>query len=139
MSARLRPFPDLDRYGERFAERILAESERPGFHNTQRKAHYLAKRFAAKEAAAKAMGTGFRNGLAFHHIAVDHEPAGRPVLAFSGQAAAFMQANAIRASHLSLSDEEDRLPSVGCVRAATHHKFMGEWREDRHTIAGISL
>ena len=98
---------NLDRYGERFAERILAESERPGFHDTRRKAHYLAKRFAAKEAAAKAMGTGFTAGLAFHHIAVDHEPAGRPILAFSGQAAEFMQAHAIGSAHLSLSDEDE--------------------------------
>ncbi len=98
---------NLDRYGERFARRILAEGELPGFLNTVRPAHYLAKRFAAKEAAAKAMGTGFRDGLAFHHIAVDHEPAGRPVLRFTGTAAAFMQENAIANAHLSLSDEDE--------------------------------
>ncbi len=98
---------NLDRYGERFAARILDRKELDEFRRSGKPAHFLAKRFAAKEAAAKAMGTGFRDGLAFHHIAVDHEPAGRPVFRFTGQAAGFMQENAIAAAHLSLSDEEE--------------------------------
>ncbi|HEX22459.1 MAG TPA: holo-[acyl-carrier-protein] synthase, partial [Chromatiales bacterium] len=51
---------NLDRYGERFAARILAESEMAAFRQTQSQAHFLAKRFAAKEALVKALGTGFR-------------------------------------------------------------------------------
>lgn len=98
---------NLERYGERFAERLLGPDELDAFRRNARPAHFLAKRFAAKEATAKAMGTGFTGGLAFHHIAVDHEPAGRPVLSFTGKAAEFMQENAIATAHLSLSDEDE--------------------------------
>ena len=77
----------LERYGQRFAERILAAEELAEFSLEARKAHFLAKRFAAKEAAAKAMGTGFRDGLALRHIAVGHDALGKPQLIFSGKAA----------------------------------------------------
>ena len=50
---------DLERFGVRFAERILTDDELAEFHQKENKAHFLARRFAAKEAAAKAMGTGF--------------------------------------------------------------------------------
>ena len=54
---------NLGRYGERFARRILSESELEEFRATAKPENFLAKRFAAKEAAAKAMGTGFSGGL----------------------------------------------------------------------------
>ncbi len=97
---------NLEHYGERFARRILAEPEWEGFLVSRRQAHFLAKRFAAKEAAVKAMGTGFRGGITLKQIAVAHEPDGRPLLRFSEQAEAFILRNGITAAHLSLSDEE---------------------------------
>ena len=98
---------NVERYGEKFAERILTASELEDYRRETRKAHFLAKRFAAKEAAAKAMGTGFRDGLMLHHIGVTHDAAGKPQLAFTDQAAEFIRANAIVSVHVSLADEED--------------------------------
>lgn len=98
---------DLDRYGERFAERILSVTELAEFRDNARPAHFLARRFAAKEAAAKAMGTGFRDGITLRQIAVLHNEHGRPALEFTGAAADFLRAQDITASHLSISDEED--------------------------------
>lgn len=110
---------DLDRYGDRFAERILSESELPGFRETARPAHFLARRFAAKEAAAKAMGTGFRDGIGLRQISVTHNEHGRPALLFSGAAAEFLQAHGIAASHLSISDEEDHAVAFVTLERAT--------------------
>ena len=63
----------LDKHGERFARRILTDQEMIGYQQTTKPAHYLAKRCAAKEAAAKAMGTGFRHGLSLKHMNVGHD------------------------------------------------------------------
>ncbi len=97
----------LDRYGERFAQRILSEDELREYRANARPGHFLARRFAAKEAAVKAMGTGFRDGVSLRDIAVRHDPAGRPLLAFGGRAAEFIHARYIDDIHLSLSDERD--------------------------------
>lgn len=98
---------NLDRYGEGFARRILAQGELQEFRDDVRPAHFLAKRFAAKEAAAKALGLGFGNGLRLHHIQVAHDARGKPLLQFTGQALQLASQNGITASHLSLADEED--------------------------------
>jgi holo-[acyl-carrier protein] synthase len=108
---------NIERYGEKFAERILTASELDEYRVELRKAHFLAKRFAAKEAAAKAMGTGFRDGLMLHHIGVTHDGAGKPQLAFTDQAADFVRTNAITQVHVSLADEEDH--AVAFVTLAT--------------------
>lgn len=108
---------NIKRYGEKFAERILTPAELAEFRKESRQAHFLAKRFAAKEAAAKAMGTGFRDGLMLHHIGVTHDNAGKPQLAFTDQAAEFIQANLITSVHVSLADEEDH--AVAFVTLAT--------------------
>lgn len=98
---------NLERYGERFAARILTAAELCDFNRSGRPAHFLARRFAAKEAAAKAFGTGFADGIGWRHIGVSHDARGRPQLVFDGAAAAFMRANLIHTAHLSLADEED--------------------------------
>ncbi|MFQ5487923.1 MAG: holo-ACP synthase [Gammaproteobacteria bacterium] len=98
---------DLERYGERFAHRILTPSELEEFQTCIRPPHFLAKRFAAKEAAAKALGTGFRDGLTLHQIGVTHDHYGRPLLEYTGAAAALCRSHDICHSHLSLADEED--------------------------------
>lgn len=98
---------NLERYGEKFAARILTESELADFRRTVKPAHFLARRFAAKEAAAKAMGTGFRDGLFMRHIEVTHDPQGKPLLVFVGRAAAFVSEKMIHTAHLSMTDEED--------------------------------
>ena len=108
---------NIERYGEKFAERILTASELAEYRNELRKAHFLAKRFAAKEAAAKAMGTGFRDGLMLHHIGVTHDAAGKPQLVFTDQAADFVRVNFITQAYVSLADEEDH--AVAFVTLAT--------------------
>lgn len=96
----------LARFGERFARRILADAEWEGFRRAPHPARFLAKRFAAKEAAAKAFGTGFRDGLGLSQIVVAHDARGRPLLEFSGRAAEFVREEGIGAAHLSVSDED---------------------------------
>jgi len=98
---------NLDRWGIRFATRILTASELIDFNITPRKANFLARRFAAKEAASKAMGLGFQDGLELKHISVGHEKNGKPVLLFDGYARKFLKQNKISCSHLSLSDEKE--------------------------------
>ncbi len=108
----------LDRFGERYARRILTENELPDFQRSSRPAYFLAKRFAAKEAAAKAFGTGFRSGLSLRHIGVGHDKLGRPYLECSGRAAQMLEEFGIAASHLSLTDEQDyALAFVTLVRS----------------------
>lgn len=97
----------LARHGERFAHRILAVGEWADFQRAARPAALLAKRFAAKEAAAKAFGTGFSNGLGLRDIAVDHDSHGRPLLSFSAKAAELCRRRGIGRSLISLADERD--------------------------------
>ncbi len=94
------------RHRMRLGRRILAPDELDGLARSARPAHYLAKRFAAKEAFAKALGTGLGGGVFPRHIAVEHDGAGAPRLALSGQAAALLAARRARC-HLSISDERD--------------------------------
>ena len=98
---------NLDRYGERFAARILTESEMAVFRDSAQGPQFLAKRFAAKEAAAKALGTGFRDGLSLRDISVKNDGLGKPVLAFSERAQQTLQNQGVGAVHLSLSDESE--------------------------------
>jgi holo-[acyl-carrier protein] synthase len=96
---------NIAKYGDRFAERVLCESELKRYAEHAKPAQFLAKRFAAKEAAAKAFGTGFRDGLSLHHIAVVNNENGRPILQFSDMAQTLVEKFLISHSHLTLSDE----------------------------------
>lgn len=98
---------DLNKYGDKFARRILTEAEFGEFKNKSNQAAFLAKRFAAKEATAKAMGTGFSQGVSLHHIGVEHDEAGKPILEFSDVAKKFLQEKQIKQTHLSLADERE--------------------------------
>jgi holo-[acyl-carrier protein] synthase len=109
----------LERHGERFARRILAEEELAEMARCACPAEFLAKRFAAKEAAAKAIGTGLREGLALRDIAVGHDGRGRPVLVFHGRARELCTELGIGESHLSIADEREyAVASVTLLRGA---------------------
>lgn len=97
----------LEKHGDKFARRILTELEFSEFADKHDKAAFLAKRFAAKEATAKAMGTGFSQGLSLRHIGVKHDKAGKPLLECIDVAEQFLQDNNIKQMHLSLADERD--------------------------------
>ncbi|MDH5648214.1 MAG: holo-ACP synthase [Gammaproteobacteria bacterium] len=98
---------NLERFGDKFAARILTDEELAKFRGYSKKANYLAKRFAAKEAAAKALGLGFQNGLQLKQISINHDKLGKPIFEFSGFARQYMMDKKITSVHLSLSDEDD--------------------------------
>ena len=97
----------LERHGDRFAERILAAVELEEYRQCANPAQFLAKRFAAKEAAAKAYGTGFRHGLGMSDFIVGHDAQGKPLLIFAGQAEQFCREQGVGESFLSISDEKE--------------------------------
>lgn len=97
----------LARFGDRFAMRVLALEERESFRASEHPARFLAKRFAAKEAFAKAIGTGLRHPVTLHGIHVLHDALGRPELGFDPGLAEALQARGIRGHHLSISDEKE--------------------------------
>lgn len=97
----------LDRWGETAAARILDSVEMQAFHQALHPAAFLAKRFAAKEAAAKALGSGFRDGLSLRHIAVRNDAAGKPSLVLQAQAQQHADRQMIGNIYLSLSDDGD--------------------------------
>ena len=102
-TARIREI--LERRGRRLAERILTAEELDQWRRGGAGAAFLARRFAAKEAAAKALGTGIAQGVRFVDLEVAHEPRGRPVLRFHGAAARLCQQQGVRRAHLSITDE----------------------------------
>jgi holo-[acyl-carrier protein] synthase len=95
----------LARFGERFARRILCESEFNRFKDHRLPAAYLAKRFAAKEAFTKALGTGIQAPANWHGVWVRNLPSGQPVLEFSVPLKAMLQSKSILQAHVSLADE----------------------------------
>jgi holo-[acyl-carrier protein] synthase len=95
----------LTRFGHRFAQRVLVDDEYRRFCAHAKPAHYLAKRFAAKEAFSKAMGTGIHFPVNWHNVSVANERSGRPYLIFSEPLAMLLDQRGIRRVHLSLSDE----------------------------------
>ena len=95
----------LERFGERFANRILTPEERGRYHRTKQKANHLAKRFAAKEAFAKAIGTGIRSPFTWHCITVARDVRGRPMLHPSEKMAKHLQGLGVKSSHISLTDD----------------------------------
>ena len=95
----------LARFGHRFAQRVLVEQEYQRFCKHVKPAHYIAKRFAAKEAFSKAMGTGIHFPVNWHNVSVANERSGKPYLQFSEPLAALLARRGIRSAHLSLTDE----------------------------------
>ena len=78
----------LERHGERFTHRVFTEAERAKAERRRARAATYAKRFAAKEACAKALGTGVRRGVFFRDMGVVNLPSGRPTLVLTGGALA---------------------------------------------------
>lgn len=102
----------LAAHGDRFRQRLLCAEELQAlaarrFADGAAEARWLAKRWAAKEAVAKAFGTGIGGELSFQDIVVGREDSGRPTLALRGKGLPLAQARGVRHLHLSLSDERD--------------------------------
>ncbi len=97
----------LARHGERFVRRILTPEERARYERTRDKAGHLAKRFAAKEAFSKAIGTGIHAPFTWHSITVGRDPRGKPLIVPSGPMARHLESLGVARAHLSLSDDHD--------------------------------
>ena len=95
----------LERWGERFAERILCPPELARFRKHKLPVNYLAKRFAAKEAFTKALGTGIRAPANWHGVWVINQKSGKPDLEFSEPLKKLLAKHSISGCHLTLTDE----------------------------------
>ncbi|MGD9592658.1 MAG: holo-ACP synthase [Candidatus Berkiella sp.] len=96
----------LLRFGQKFTKRILTDPELAHFQSSSNPVSYLAKRFAAKEAVAKAFGTGIGAHLSFNEISVTNLPSGQPTVAFIGKSKEYVQMSPMKSLHISLSDEK---------------------------------
>jgi holo-[acyl-carrier protein] synthase len=94
------------RYGGRPGRRILTDAEQTDLARAHSPARFLAKRFAAKEAFSKALGTGFRSPVTLRSVGVGHDAQGKPVLEFAPALADLMATRRLRA-HVSITDERD--------------------------------
>ena len=97
----------LAQFGDDFAKRILAEIEFVSYQDSHIKSRFLAKRFAAKEAFSKALGTGLRAPATFQNIAVSHDDLGKPILILAAELQNFMSTKNITQTHISISDEKN--------------------------------
>ena len=106
----------LARFGERFLHRVFTPEEiaycRRKVHNADES---FAARFAAKEAGAKALGTGIAKGVAWTEIEVRREPGRRPTLHFSGRAAERAASMGVRHAHITLSHSREIAMAVGIL------------------------
>jgi len=111
----------IERHGERFLNRIFTEAERARAERRANRIDTYAKRFAAKEACAKALGTGFRRGVFFRDLGVVNLPSGKPTLRLTGGALKRLEA-ITPAGHavsidLALSDEWPMAQAVVVISA----------------------
>ena len=97
----------LERQGEKFVQRILTESEIEEFRERDNSVAFLAKRFAAKEAIAKALGTGIGRGISFQHLIVSNNSEGAPQVELQENAADRLKQLGGTKVLLSLSDEKN--------------------------------
>jgi holo-[acyl-carrier protein] synthase len=94
------------RYGSRLAARILSLEERLELDIASDPPRFLAKRFAAKEALAKSLGTGLRAPVSLANIGVAHDALGRPEFHFSPELRSWLSERGVLRTHLSISDEQ---------------------------------
>ncbi|MGI9482069.1 MAG: holo-ACP synthase [Hyphomicrobiales bacterium] len=99
----------IDKFGERFLNRVFTEIEQAKSDRRRARVASYAKRFAAKEACSKALGTGFRKGVFWRDMGVVNEPSGRPTLRLTGgaleQLSVIMPANHDPIIHLTITDD----------------------------------
>jgi holo-[acyl-carrier protein] synthase len=114
----------LERFGARFTERCFTDLERVKSERRLRRAESYARRYAAKEACAKALGTGFRHGVFWRDIGVVNQPGGKPTIELTGGAAARLAAitpPGTRASiEVSLTDEPPLAQAIVIITALPH-------------------
>jgi len=102
------------RHGERSLDKLLAPEERDDCRASTDPGRFMAKRFAAKEALGKALGTGIRAPVLLTAIAVAHDAFGKPVFAFAPELAGWIAARGL-VCHLSLADEAEHALAFAIV------------------------
>ncbi len=98
----------IERFGQRFLRRVFTAAEIQYCDSKANRIERYAARFAAKEAALKAIGTGWRGGVSWTDIEVRREPGGRPTISFSGKAGEFAARLGVKRASLSLSHTEEQ-------------------------------
>ena len=106
------------RYGLRFARRVLSERELTRFESDPQAARFLAKRFAAKEAFAKAVGSGLREPVGMRRISITHDAYGKPGLMFDEVLGTHLSQLGIGTHHLSVSDEHKTIVAFVVLESA---------------------
>jgi holo-[acyl-carrier protein] synthase len=106
------------RFGERFAQRLLLDEEQRLFARSKRPVRFLAMRFAAKEAIVKAMGTGFSNGMWIRDVGMLPNPLGQPQVIYSNRGRAMCRKLGVGEGHLTLSDEAGLIVAVAVLMRA---------------------
>jgi holo-[acyl-carrier protein] synthase len=97
----------IQRFGRRFVERVFTPEEIRYCESKANRAERYAGRFAAKEAAMKAIGTGWSRGVTWHDVEVQRSPGGRPTIAFHNHAAEFFRSLGAVRAHLSITHTKD--------------------------------
>jgi len=97
----------MDRFGPRFLDRVYTAAEQAYCARKRKAAESFAARFAAKEAGAKALGTGINHGVNWLEIEVIREPSGKPTLVFHGRAAQVAARLGVRHAALSITHAND--------------------------------
>ncbi|MEE8281014.1 MAG: holo-ACP synthase [Gammaproteobacteria bacterium] len=106
------------RFGSRFAQRVLMPDELRLFSMTKRPVRFLAMRFAAKEAIVKALGTGFANGVWVRDTGMIADSLGRPEIIFSDRGKVVCQRLGVGKGYLSLSDEAGLIVAIAVLERA---------------------
>jgi holo-[acyl-carrier protein] synthase len=111
----------LERYGARFLDRIFTELERKKSDDRLQRAASYAKRYAAKEACSKALGTGFRKGVFWRDMGVVNLPSGKPTLKLTGGAASRLAEltppGMVAEIELSMTDEPPMAQAIVIISA----------------------
>jgi holo-[acyl-carrier protein] synthase len=115
----------IARYGDRFLQRVFTEAERARSDRKAARAASYAKRFAAKEACAKALGTGLRRGVYWRDMGVVNLRSGRPTIVLTGGAAAQLQRITPRGYrpqvHVTLTDDYPLAEAVVVIAGLAEH------------------
>ena len=107
-----------DRFGEHFVNRILMPQELELFRKSKWPVRFLAMRFAGKEAAVKAIGTGFRHGIWVRDVGITNNDWGRPLIIWSERGREVCERLGIGAGHVSLTDDAGLVIAFAVVETA---------------------
>jgi holo-[acyl-carrier protein] synthase len=108
----------LERFGDRFIDRLLMPAERAQLARTKRPERFLAMRFAAKEAIVKAMGTGFAHGVWIRDVGVVQNSWGKPEVVYSERGEIVRRNLGVGEGHVTLTDEAGLIVAVAVLLRA---------------------